>query len=257
MEHYALKIAYLGTRYCGWQVQPNGVSVQKTLQSSVESAFSSPVSVTGCSRTDAGVHARGFVCAVSGIPDAVPPENIPDAVNRKLPDDISVLLASRVPDSFHPRYDAVGKEYVYRIRNSRIPDPFDHAFTALWPTARRIDEKVCDALCRRLTGKADYASFMASGSSVPDTVRTVTSFGCEREGDVLTFTVSADGFLYNMVRILVGTVLDIESGLLAPNPDGIRSAKDRTRAGRTMPAKGLCLSRVFYPKNPFSDPSSD
>ena len=252
MEHHALKIAYLGTAYCGWQVQANGISVQRRLQDALEEAFSARVTVTGCSRTDAGVHARGFVCAVAGIPASIPPEKIPEAVNPRLPDDISVLCAARVPDSFHPRYGAAGKEYVYRLRNGRIPDPFDERFTTLWPTPRPIDERACGILCDRLAGRHDYAAFMAAGGSVQDTVRTVSSFSCVREGDLVVFTVSADGFLYNMVRILVGTVLDLESGLLAGDPAGIIDSKDRARAGRTMPAKGLCLTRVFYPDDPFT-----
>ena len=258
MEHCALKIAYLGTAYCGWQVQANGLSVQRRLQDALETAFSGPVTVTGCSRTDAGVHARGFVCAVSGIPGSIPEEKIPEAVNSRLPADIAVLCAARVPDGFHPRYGAVGKEYVYRIRNSRIPDPFDDAYTVLWPTPHPLDADLCGRFCGELAGKHDYASFMASGSSVSDTVRTVRSFSCRREGDLLIFTVSADGFLYNMVRILVGTVLDLESGLLTSTPSEIIASRSRASAGRTMPAKGLCLNRVFYPEDPFRySPLSD
>ena len=251
MGYYALKTAYLGTAYCGWQVQKNGLSVQSRLQSALEETFSVPVAVTGCSRTDAGVHARGFVCTASGIPDSIPEDKLPEAVNCRLPDDIAVLAAARVPDSFHPRYSAAGKEYVYRLRNARVPDPFDQAFTVLWPTPRPIDAEACGSLCSAFTGKHDFASFMAAGSSVQDTVRTVSAFTCSREGDLLTFTVSADGFLYNMVRILVGTVLDLESGLLRQPPLELIQAKDRSSAGRTMPAKGLCLNRVFYPEDPF------
>jgi len=255
MEHIALKLAFLGTGYAGWQVQKNALSVQRCLQSALESAFPGPLTVTGCSRTDAGVHARGFVCAVRGIPDSVPVEKIPEAVNSRLPDDISVLRAARVSDSFHPRYAASGKEYLYRLRNCRIADPFDQAYTVLWPTPRPIDAEACNAYCRAFTGRRDFAAFMAAGSSVQDTVRTVTRFTAEREGDLIEFRISADGFLYNMARILIGTVLDLESGLLQRTADEILLSGDRSLAGRTMPAKGLCLNRVYYPdsRNPFPD----
>ena len=251
MGYYALKIAYLGTAYCGWQVQKNGPSVQSTLQTALELAFRPPVAVTGCSRTDAGVHAKAFVCTVAGIPDSVPVCKLPEAVNCRLPDDISVLAAARADESFHPRYSAVGKEYLYRLRNARIPNPFDQAYTVLWPTSRPVDEKTCAELCAAFTGKNDYAAFMAAGSSVQDTVRTVQSFTCARDGDVLTFTVRADGFLYNMARILVGTVLDLESCVLDRKASEILRSRDRAKAGRTMPAKGLCLNRVLYPEDPF------
>ena len=241
----ALRLAYKGTAYCGWQVQKNARSVQQTLQDAMESAFGSRGIVTGCSRTDAGVHAKGFVCKAEGLPDRLPPERVPEALGRLLPPDIAVREAWVVPESFHPRYDAKGKTYSYRVRNSRLSDPFDYEFSALW--FPRIDEKRADALCKCFCGKRDFRSFQASGSDVTDTVRTVSDFSCRRDGETVRFTVTADGFLYHMVRILVGTVLD-----LLPAPDAERraaeilSARDRTAAGRTMPAKGLCLEQVYY-----------
>lgn len=239
-----LKIAYLGTNYCGWQVQKNGKSVQEALQDAMEAAFGARGTVTGCSRTDAGVHAKGFVCKAEGIPESIPAHRIPLALGSRLPEDISVLEAWEVPDTFHPRYDAKGKEYVYRIRNSRVKDPFTARVACLWQ--KPIDEAVCDRLCKAFTGKQDFRSFMAAGSDITDTVRQVYDFSCKREGDTVLFTVSADGFLYNMVRILVGTVLDLHDGALQGTPEGILAAKDRSAAGRTMPPTGLCLEKVFY-----------
>lgn len=241
----ALKLAYKGSAYCGWQVQKNGRSVQQTLQDAMEAAFGSRGTVTGCSRTDAGVHAKGFVCKADGLPDRIPVERVPEALGTHLPPDIAVREAWQVPESFHPRYDAKGKEYSYRIRNSRLPDPFDFDTTALWLSP--IDAIAADALCKSFCGTQDFASFQASGSRITDTVRTVTDFSCRREGELVIFSVTANGFLYNMARILVGTVLD-----LLPDPHAatrakeILSARDRAAAGRTMPAKGLCLERVFY-----------
>ena len=240
----ALKLAYLGTNYCGWQVQKNGKSVQEALQDAMEAAFGTRGTVTGCSRTDAGVHARGFVCKADALPDSIPAHRIPLALGSHLPEDISVLEAWEVPPEFHPRYDAKGKEYVYRIRNSRVKDPFTARTACLWQ--KPIDESVCDSLCKGFAGKHDFRSFMAAGSDIRDTVRTVYDFSCKREGDTVLFTVSADGFLYNMVRILVGTVLDLHDGTLEGTPCAVLEAKDRSAAGRTMPPTGLCLEKVFY-----------
>jgi tRNA pseudouridine38-40 synthase len=166
------------------------------------------------------------------------------ALGSRLPEDISVLEAWEAPDSFHPRYDAKGKEYVYRIRNSRVKDPFTAATTCLWQ--KPIDDTLCDALCKQFVGNRDFRSFMAAGSDITDTVREVYDFSCKREGDTVLFTVSANGFLYNMVRILVGTVLDLHDGVLKGTPQTILDALDRSAAGRTMPPGGLCLEKVFY-----------
>ena len=239
-----MKLAYLGTRYCGWQVQKNGKSVQEALQDAMEAAFGTRGTVTGCSRTDAGVHAKGFVCKAEGIPDSIPPERVPLALGSRLPEDLSVLEAWAVPETFHPRYDAKGKEYVYRIRNSRVKDPFTAEISCLWQ--KPIDEKLCDSLCKALAGEHDFRSFMAAGSDITDTVREIYDFSCRREGDTVLFTVSANGFLYNMVRILVGTVLDLHDGVLEGTPASVLETKDRNAAGRTMPAAGLCLEKVFY-----------
>lgn len=240
----AMKLAYKGSAYCGWQVQKNGKSVQEALQDAMEAAFGTRGTVTGCSRTDAGVHAKGFVCKVEGIPQGIPAEKVPVALGSRLPADISVLEAWEVSEEFHPRYHAKGKEYVYRIRNSRIRDPFQADTVCLWQ--RHIDEAVCDELCRQLVGKHDFRSFMAAGSDIQDTVRTVYDFSCRRDGDTVLFTVSADGFLYNMVRILVGTVLELAEGTIEGTPASVLAACDRAKAGRTMPPAGLCLEKVFY-----------
>ncbi len=240
----AMKLAYKGTAYCGWQVQKNGKSVQEALQDAMEAAFGSRGTVTGCSRTDAGVHAKGFVCKAEGIPSGIPAEKVPVALGSRLPDDISVLESWEVPEDFHPRYHAKGKEYVYRIRNTRVKNPFDADTTCLWQ--RPIDEILCDSLCGQFVGKHDFRSFMAAGSDIEDTIRTVHRFSCRREGDLVLFTVSADGFLYNMVRILVGTVLELADGTLTGTPASILASCRRASAGRTMPPTGLCLEQVFY-----------
>lgn len=250
MERRALKLRYVGTEFCGWQVQKNGVSVQSVLQDAAEAAFGSRPTVTGCSRTDAGVHAKGFVCVMDGIPESVPTDRLPDALNARLPASVVVTAAAKVNPDFHPRYDAKGKEYRYTVRNRRFPDPFTSDYSVCVPTREPLDADALNALCGQFTGTHDFRSFMASGSDVEDTVRTVYDFSCTRNGDELIFSVSADGFLYNMVRILVGTVLDLNAGVLKRTPGEILSACDRAAAGRTMPAKALTLETVFYDSEP-------
>jgi tRNA pseudouridine38-40 synthase len=245
MQGYVLKIAYKGTNYCGWQVQPGKTTVQAVIQSACEAVFGCKVDVTGCSRTDSGVHAKGFVALVSGngLPD-IPVLSLPLAINTKLPEDISVLEASVAKDGFHPRYGAKGKEYVYTVHNSRLRDPFT-ADTA-WQFQRRIDESIADMLCKEFVGRHDFTAFMASGSKIVDAVREIKYFNAVREGDYIVFTVAADGFLYNMVRIMVGTVVEAASGTQALPIKEIIASRDRANAGITAPAKGLTLNRVFY-----------
>jgi tRNA pseudouridine38-40 synthase len=245
MQGYVLKIAYKGTNYCGWQVQPGKTTVQAVVQSACEAVFGCKVDVTGCSRTDSGVHAKGFVALVSGngLPD-IPVLSLPLAINTKLPEDISVLEASVAKDGFHPRYGAKGKEYVYTVHNSRLRDPFT-ADTA-WQFQRRIDVSIADMLCKEFVGRHDFTAFMASGSKIVDAVREIKYFNAVREGDYIVFTVAADGFLYNMVRIMVGTVVEAASGTQALPIKEIIASRDRANAGITAPAKGLTLNRVFY-----------
>ena len=245
MQGYILKIAYKGTSLCGWQVQPNKPTVQAIVQKACEEAFGVSVTLTGCSRTDSGVHAKGFIALLCGdIPD-ISPASLPLAINTKLPECISVTEANYAPENFHPRYDAKGKEYVYRVRNSRIRDPFTDDFEWLYP--KHIDENYANELCKELVGKKDFCAFMASGSKIIDTVREIKYFNAKREGDCIIFTVAADGFLYNMVRIMVGTLLKIQQGKLSENSiPYIIKAENRKEAGPTAPACGLYLDEVFY-----------
>ena len=245
MQGYILTIAYKGTGYCGWQVQPEKPTVQAVLQTACESAFGCEVSVTGCSRTDSGVHARGFVALVSGeeLPE-IPLSSLPLAINTKLPEDISVLEAKAAPSDFHPRYSAKGKEYIYTVHNSRLRDPFSADTAWLYP--RPIDVSLADRLCKEFVGKHDFSAFMAAGSKITDAVREIKYFNAVREGDRIIFTVAADGFLYNMVRIMVGTVVEAASGGKSMPIQEIIESRDRANAGITAPAMGLTVNRVFY-----------
>ncbi len=244
MQGYILKIAYKGTNYCGWQVQPDKPTVQATVQSAVEAAFGTKVELTGCSRTDSGVHARGFVALVCGELPLIPAEAFILAVNTKLPPDIALTDARYAPEGFHPRYDAKGKEYVYIVHNSKIRDPFSEE--TAWQFPREIDLEKANALCKEFVGKKDFCAFMAAGSKITDTIREVKYFYAEREGDRVIFTVAADGFLYNMVRIMVGTVVSAASGTKILPISEIIESRERANAGITAPAKGLFLNKVFY-----------
>lgn len=241
-----LTLSYLGTGYCGWQVQKNGKSVQAAVQDAVVAVFGKRYPVTGCSRTDRGVHARGFRCTVETDADApdIPLDRIPIAMNTKLPDDIAVSLAEYVPEDFHARYSVKSKRYEYLIHNSPVRDPF--LFGRAWNIPYPLDESLMELAAKEFIGTHDFSAFRAVGSDVPDSVRTVFSASVRREGDKVIFSVCADGFLYNMVRIMVGTLAEIARGKLKMTVSEIINSKDRKNAGVTAPPDGLALCDVNY-----------
>lgn len=250
-----LTVAYVGTAYCGYQVQPNGVTVQEMLNKAAEALFGYPCDVVGCSRTDSGVHARGFCAAVSKKGEGVlvtliPPERVARAMNAHLPDDISVLCSREVPADFHPRYDVISKEYEYLICNSRERDPFlrDRA----WHIPTPINDEALAAMqqaAAAFVGTHDFSAFRAVGADTEpsDAVRTVFSASVTRRGDMISFRVRADGFLYNMVRIMAGTLAAVAAAKIAPDSIlQVIESRDRRRAGQTAPACGLYLDTVYY-----------
>ena len=245
---YLAKIKYLGTDFHGFQVQPELRTVQGELNAALNQAFGLPCKVTGCSRTDAGVHANEFCVKVECPGGTIPADKLPIAVSRFLPNDLSLFYAEECADEFHPRYDVKEKDYLYRIINSRIYDPFE--FGRAWFVARPITDEGINRMneaARHIIGKQDFATFMAEGSDIVDTVRTVTALTVEKKGDLVEIRISADGFLYNMVRIIVGTLTDVAFSRF--NPDDmpqIIASKDRSRAGMTAPADGLYLNQVKY-----------
>ncbi len=242
--HWRLLIKYDGTHYHGWQVQPNGVTVQERLQDAVEAVTGVRSGITGCSRTDAGVHARMFCCALH-TDSTIPPEKVPAALNAHLPRDIAVYDCCTVSEDFHPRYDALGKRYVYRIWNHPARDPFWEG--RAYHFGRRLNVDAMADGGQQLLGTHDFAGFCSAGSSVTDTVRTLSRCDVTRTGDLVEITVEADGFLYNMVRIIVGTLLEVDSGKIDPAElPAILESCDRERAGATAPACGLWLEKVFY-----------
>ena len=245
-----LKLAYVGTAYCGWQAQNNGNTVQQKLTDAVNRLFGFECDVTGCSRTDSGVHANGFCATVSkrgeqDIETTVPTERIPRAVNCFLPDDISVLSAEWVAGSFHARYDVKSKEYVYRIFTRQERDPF--LADRVWHHPKPLDVDSMNVAAQHFVGLHDFSAFMSQGSKIVDTRRTVFFAEVSSRGDTVEFRVSADGFLYNMVRIMTGTLVEVGEGKLSPEDiPGIIVSRDRSSAGITAPACGLYLDKVFY-----------
>ena len=247
MKYFA-KIKYLGTAFHGFQVQPGLRTVQGELNEALNKAFGHPCKVTGCSRTDAGVHANEFCLTVECNGGTIPADKLPIAVARFLPEDLCLFYAEECDDDFHPRYDVKEKEYLYRIINRPIYDPFE--FGRAWFLSRPITNEGLERMNKAaecFIGKQDFSAFMSEGSDVEDTVRNVTSLSINRVGDLIEIRISADGFLYNMVRIIVGTLTEVAFGRIFP--DEIReiiASCDRSRAGMTAPAEGLYLNKVIY-----------
>lgn len=244
MRNYLFKIKYDGFAFHGWQIQPNGITVQQCVTDAIFRIFSQKVTVHGCSRTDAGVHANEF-CFNCKIETEMPCEKIIYALNAVLPEQIAVTDCKQVDDSFHARFDCKGKEYIYIINNAKVRDPF--LVGRAYHYKYTLDENMLDVQAKSFIGKHDFAAFCAAGSSVKDTVRTVYDFSVTREKDNVIFKISGDGFLYNMVRIAVGTLLDISRGKIdTDSVPQIIESKDRSRAGVTVPPHGLYLNKVFY-----------
>lgn len=239
-----LKISYIGTNYHGWQVQPNGITIQETLQKALMTLYGHQVGITGCSRTDAGVHANEFYCHYD-VEKIIPEKGIVSALNVALPDDISVIEASYIEDTFHARYSAKGKTYVYRIYNCDIRNPFE--VNRSLQISRKLNVDKMNEFAKKLVGTYDFIGFSSSGRTVDDTVRTISECSVKRDGDIVTLSVTADGFLYNMVRIIVGTAIAVSDGKIDPQrTKELILSKDRNLAGATAPAHGLYLNKVIY-----------
>ncbi|MBP3386937.1 MAG: tRNA pseudouridine(38-40) synthase TruA [Clostridia bacterium] len=240
-----VKIRFVGTNYSGWQVQKNARSVQETLQDGLEKLLGKRYSVSGCSRTDSGVHANEYYAHLGSDFEFADISRLPIALNGVLPDDIAVTDAFWREDGFHARYSSLGKEYIYVIRNSKIRDPFFDGREFFYP--KKFDPDRAREACEHYIGKKDFSSFMASHSKIEDAVRTVSECELIKEGDDrYIFRVKADGFLYNMVRIMVGTMIYHSAGSLKMDIDEIIESKNRANAGFTAPAHGLYLNKVFY-----------
>ena len=245
---YLLWITYTGTHYAGFQVQPNAPTVCAVLQDAMQAALGQRPDVKGCSRTDAGVHARRFALSFC-YTGRVPMEKFVPALNAHLPPDIRALAVQPVADDFHARYAAHAKTYHYYILNARVDDPF--TFDTCYRVAAPLDLAAMQAAAQQFVGTHDFAALCASGSSAAahgDTARTITECNVVQSGNHFVISVTADGYLYNMVRILAGTL--VEAGLHKRAPESIPAllaSRDRRQAGQTLPAKGLFLEKVEYP----------
>lgn len=244
MRNLLVTLSYDGSYYHGWQIQKNAVTVQEVFQKALEKVLCENTDIKGCSRTDSGVHANMY-CVSFKTEKSIPCENMVRALNTYLPKNIAVTSCKEVSDDFHARYSVKSKRYVYRIYNGKIRNPFleKYAFQYRYP----IDEKYLNNEAQAFLGTHDFSGFCSANSDVEDTVRTVYSFSVERSGDDVFFTVEADGFLYNMVRIMIGTLLFISEGKIKSGElSSVIDSKKRSVAGKTAPPQGLYLDFVNY-----------
>ena len=244
--NFKLTIQYDGTRYDGWQRQGN---TDNTLQGRLEGVLSrmvgKPVEIQGAGRTDAGVHARGQVASVH-LPEGYTPQEVQNYLNRYLPEDVAVVEVVEVGERFHARLSATGKEYRYHIRMGSVPDVFARKYQ--YRVEEPLDLAAMERAAGYLTGKHDFRSFCGNRRFKKSTVREVFHIGVEVCGSDLTLVYRGDGFLYNMVRILTGTLLEVGLGQRTPKSMvDVLEARERTAAGKTAPAQGLVLQEVYYP----------
>lgn len=244
MRNIALKLTYVGTAYHGWQIQKNAVTVQETLETALASVVGHPVKCVGAGRTDAGVHARVYI-ANFHTSSTIPCERLPLAVNSRLPEDIVVTRATEVPEQFNAIGSCIQKEYTYQIYNSRIRDPF--YVDRVWFYPKLLHEDVMAAAAKQFVGTHDFAAVRSVGTETRTTVRTVHYFEVERTDRLICCRVCADGFLYNMVRAMVGTIVYASEGKLAPEDiPAILAGRCRTDAGPTAPPGGLYMTNLWY-----------
>lgn len=244
MRNIALKLMYVGTAYHGWQVQKNDVTVAETLEHALSTVVCHPVKLTGAGRTDAGVHAEVYV-ANFHTASTIPCDRLPLAVNTRLPDDIVVTKATEADESFNAIGSCLKKEYTYRIYNSRIRNAF--YVDRVWFCPVMLDEQIMAEAARYFVGTHDFAAVRSVGTETKTTIRTVHYFDVSRTGDLIECRVCADGFLYNMVRAMVGTLVYAAEGKLLPaDIPAILDGRNRTDAGPTAPPGGLYMTNLWY-----------
>ena len=244
MKRIKLIVAYDGTNYCGWQVQPNGITIEEVLNKALKKLTGEDILIIGASRTDSGVHAMGNV-AVFDTETTIPPEKIAVALNQRLPEDIVIVKSEEVAADFHPRYCDCSKTYEYHIINTRIPVPTKRLTNYFVSYVLDI-EKMREA-ASYLVGEHDFVSFCNVRTDVENTVRAISTLDILTNGDEITIRITGNGFLYNMVRIIVGTLIRVGRGFYEPEKvKEILEAKDRKAAGVTAPAHGLMLMEIKY-----------
>ena len=244
MKRVKLVVAYDGTNYCGWQVQPNGITIEGVLNRELSNLLKEDIVVIGASRTDSGVHSYGNV-AVFDTNARMPAEKVSYALNQRLPDDIVVQNSSEIPMDWHPRHCNSRKTYEYRILNREFPMPQRRLDT--WFVYRKLNIPAMCAAAKQFEGTHDFKSFCSVNTAVEDTTRTIYSCELKQDGELLTIRITGSGFLYNMVRAITGTVLYAAEGKLTPEdiPE-ILASGDRSLAGPTVPPGGLYMTRLWY-----------
>ena len=244
MKNIALCLRYDGSRYHGWQVQKNDITVAQTMEEALAKVCEEPIKLTGCGRTDAGVHALSY-CANFRSDTRIPLERLPLAINSRLPGDIAVLEAVEVEEDFNAIGSCIKKEYVYKIHNSNIRDPFMEKRVCFYP--QHLDMELMQRAARAFEGTHDFRAVRSEGTQTKTTVRTVHWCRAEKEGDIITVSICANGFLYNMCRAMVGTMVYASYGKLIPEDIPMLLEKgDRRLTGPTMPPQGLYMHKLWY-----------
>lgn len=242
MKRIMLTVAYDGTAYCGWQTEPTGLSVEEVLNRTLSQRLGEEIRVKGVSRTDSGVHALANLC-VFDTETPIPPEKICYAANEMLPEDIVVRKSEEVPPDFHPRRCDSLKTYEYTLYHDSLPNPLARFYTTYF--YRKLDVERMREAAAYLVGEHDFSSFCSAGSQAATKVRRITAITVEEAGTRVSFRITGTGFLYNMVRIIVGTLLRVGTGFWPPEKlQEILEAKDRGQAGPKAPAEGLCLMEI-------------
>lgn len=250
MRRVRIVVAYDGTNYCGWQVQSNGITVEEVLNAKLQKLTGEKIRIIGASRTDSGVHALGNV-AVFDTESSIPPERMAYALNQRLPEDIVIVRSEEVPLDWHPRYqDEVTKTYEYHIYNAPVPNPLKRRYSTFVSFPMDVEKMRQGA--SYLIGEHDFVSFCNVRTNVEDTVRTVKEIQIEQQGPEITIRITGNGFLYNMVRIIAGTLIRVGRGFYTPERvKEILDAKERTEAGVTAPPNGLVLVGIEYGEDLF------
>ena len=244
VRNIKLIIEYDGTNYAGWQRQPNAITIQEKIERAIQELTGEETQITGSSRTDAGVHAKGFTGNFYTNSKIVI-EKFTGGINSKLPPDIVILHSSEVDHEFHSRYNSTGKLYSYSILNRRESVAVGRNY--VYHHKRILNIEAMKLAAKYFIGTHDFSAFKNLGSSVKTSVRTITRLDIIKNEDLIKIYISADGFLYNMVRIIVGTLVRVGEGKIEPNEiKNIIESKERTRAGKSVPPGGLCLEEVFY-----------
>jgi len=244
MRNIKLTIEYDGANYAGWQKQKNASTIQQAVEEAIEKVTTEQIAINGSSRTDTGVHAKAYSANFHTL-SSIPAERFREAINSKLPKDIVILSSEEVQEDFHARYSSIGKKYCYTILNRIQPPALNRNY--VYHYKRMLDIDKMQQASKYFIGTHDFTAFKNTGSSVKTSVRTITQSEVVKCGDIVKYYVAGDGFLYNMVRIMVGTLLEVGSGKILPEDiTKILSSKDRTKAGKSVPAAGLCLEEVYY-----------